>query len=217
MNKSITEIILILILLVNAAISTAATVESIAATVEDRIIMTGDVITESKLLNIHESEYISLPIEGTFSMGLLDQMINRELVFREAMRSRFDSGERDVIDDMLHFEKKFINPEEFPLFLKEEGLILGDIVEWFHKKQITMAYINEKISLMSYVGALDVEEYYKENEESFEGLPIKAVENKIRALLVQKKGEVFLEKWIGDLRKRGNIKYFIIPQDQFPD
>ena len=214
MYKFIIETILVLTLLFYPFTSMAVTVESIAATVDERIITAGDVITESKMLKINESDHVSLPIEGAFSRDLLDQMINRELVFREAMRSKFDSGVKDVTDDMFYFEKKFKDSREFPLFLKEEGLALGDVIEWFHKKKITLAYINEKISLMSYVGSVDVEKYYYNNKEVFKDRSLEEVEGQIRNLLVQKKGEVFLENWISDLRKRGAIKYFPIPQDQ---
>lgn len=214
MKNSLIKLIVILFLLSGPVISRAVTIESIAATVENRIITTGDVITESKILKINASENISLPVEGIFSRELLDQMINRELVFKEAVRAKFESGESDVVDNMLQFENKFRDPEEFPLFLKEEGLVLGDIVEWFHKRQVTMAYIDEKISLMTYVGPQELEEYYSENAEDFNNRPFEEVKNKIRALLIQKKGETFLDEWINDLRKRGNIKYLTLPPDQ---
>ncbi|MDH3974001.1 MAG: hypothetical protein OEV42_06960 [Deltaproteobacteria bacterium] len=216
MSKSAakTFIILILLLVPHVSVAVAVTVESIAATVEDRIITTGEVITESKILAIYEAQRARLPIRGIFSMGLLNQMINRELVYREAVRAKFDSGERDVIDEMLYFEEKFSKPEEFSLFLEEEGLLLGDIVEWLHKRQVTLAYINEKISVMSYIGARDVEKYYREHSENFEGRPFEEVEDEIRLQLLAKKGEEYLVEWISDLRKRGKVKYFIIPQDQ---
>lgn len=214
MNNFITKTILVFALLLNPHLTMAITVESIAATIESRIITTGDVVAESKIIKVHSSAGVTLPIEGSFSRELLDQMINRELVYREAVRANFESDGDSFIDDMLQFEKKFSKPEEFPLFLKEEGLLLGDIVEWFHKRQVTMAYINEKISLMSYIGALDTEKYYREHPDLFEGRPFEEVESEIRARLLQKKGEVFLEEWIKDLRQRGKVQYFIIPQDQ---
>ena len=196
------------------SVARAEIVDGVVATVGERVITYSEVMTEAKVERVFQSEdrSLSLPITASFSREILDQMINRDLVYREAKKIRALGEDADFLDEMLAFEGKFQRQIDFYAFIDMEGLKVEDLAERFLRDRVAMDYMAKRLSRMSTVSRKEVEDYYFENKASYsKGVYGSGVE--IRAILMKKKMARSLDQWMLTLRKQGNVRYFTIPLD----
>lgn len=193
--------------------SSAEMVDGIAAEVGDRIITVSEVLTEAKIMKILEMEKgtVTIPVVILFDREVLDQMINRELVFREARRLKNYSEGFEILDEVLEFEEMFRDTADFNRFMEIEGLIIDDLSERFIREKTVSAFVAERLSLMATVSGKEVEDYYRGNIDAFTGMEFEDVKDRIRAVLSGKKGEAVLEEWLADLKRRNDVRYFKLP------
>ncbi len=69
---------------------------------------------------------------------------------------------------------------------------------------------------MSAVSTREIEEQYNDNISLYSDRKMKDIEGEIREMLSRKKADTFLDKWLADLRERGKVKYFSLPQSLPP-
>lgn len=196
------------------SVARAEIVDGVVATVGERVITLSEVMTEAKMEKVFQSERrsISLPVTASFSREILDQMIYRELVYREAKKTRAFGDDVNFLDEMLNFEGKFQRQIDFYTFIEREGLNVGDVAERFLKARAAIEYMAKRLSLMSTVSRKEVEEYYLEHKSSF-GKGVKGSGVEIREILMKKKMARSLDKWMLTLKKNGNVRYFTTPLD----
>ncbi len=207
-----------LLLLVATTTASAEVVDGIAAEVGGRIITISEIVTETKVMKILSSRKgsITLPVEATPSRKVLDQMINRELVYMEARRLRDFGKDVDVLDDIQRFKEKFRNPADLGTFLEGEGLTPDDLAERFRKERIVSVLIADRLTLMATVSVKEVMDYYSEHMERFADRDISEVEEEIRREISKRKGEAAIEEWLSDLKERHGVRYLGFPPFQSP-
>ena len=193
--------------------------DMIAATVGDEVITVGEVITESRLMTVLAAAdaSVSLPVPGAFKKDVLDMMINRMLVSREAAKFREEEKDTASLDELLAFEKKFAYAGEVSLFLKQEGLTAGELAKRFAVERQVSFFISEKIAVSVHVTAEEIEAFFSQNEAYFQGESLWDVKNEVKEILVKRKSGQFLDKWLSDLRGRGKIRYFRVTPFEEPE
>ncbi len=191
----------------------AEIIDGLAAKVGDRVITIREVITEHKIATILQQgeKTVGSSPDASFSRDTLDQMINRELIYREAINIKSFSTQVDIFEEMVGFEKKFIYPEELNRFMNREGLMADDLADRFLKISVGSAYLAEKLPYMVSVSPKEVENYYNQERHLFSDKEFKDVEKQIREYLLGKKKTKAIEKLISSLRKQADITYFKLP------
>ncbi|MBE9502859.1 MAG: SurA N-terminal domain-containing protein [Proteobacteria bacterium] len=187
--------------------------DAIVATAGERIITFSEVMTEAKIVKVMRSKTgsLSLPLRVSYSDEILEQVINRELVYLEAKKIQADLEDTHIIDEMLAFKDKFQSQAAFYRFLKEEGLEVDDMAERLLKEKVSAAYVSRRLSLMATVSKKEIEDFYESSSE-YEDLDLKDVEREIRQKLLSEKIEKSLDEWLLRLRKRDKVRYFKGPQ-----
>lgn len=191
----------------------SAVIDGVIAQVGDRIITVSDVITEAKIIRIMEMEKgsVILPVTASFHQEILEQMINKELIYQEARRLRLYDGDIEVVEEMLVFENRFYNPEEFRRFLGEEGITVDDLAERFTKEKTGAAFLADRLSMMITVSGKEIEDFFIDNPHLFEGKELEEVKKEIKGHLYDKKGAALLDKLMADIKRRGKVRYFEVP------
>ena len=191
----------------------AEIVDAIVATAGERIITFSEVMTEAKIIKVMRSKTrsVSLPLRVSYSEEMLEQMINRELVYLEAKKTQSALEDAHIIDEMLAFKDHFQIQAAFYHFLKGEGLEVDDLAERLLKEKVSAAYVSRRLSLMASVTQKEIEDFFESSRE-YEGRELKDVENEIRQKLLGEKMEKSLDEWLLSLRKRGKVRYFKGPQ-----
>lgn len=191
----------------------AEMVDAIVAMAGERIVTFSEVMTEAKIVKVIRSKTgdLSLPIRVSYSQEILEQMINRELVYLEAKKVHADLEDAHIIDEMLAFKDRFQNQADFYRFLKGEGLEVDDLAERLLKEKVSAVYVSRRLSLNARVSKKEIENYYESSSE-YEGSELKNVENEIRQKLLSEKMGKSLDEWLLSLRKRGKVRYFKGPQ-----
>ena len=208
MQTLVTLSVLFLVL----SVAKAEIVDGVVATVGEKVITLSEVMAEAKIVKISHSKKrsVSLPIEVSYSAEILDQMINRELVYLEAKKVRAVLEDVDLLDEMLDFEEKFQSQTHFYDFLEREGLKVEDMAERFLKKRVGMKYVAKRLSLTATVSKKEVEDYYRDNR-AYEGVEMKDAEAEIKEILMKEKMKRSLDEWLSTLRKRGKVQYVKLP------
>lgn len=191
----------------------AEIIDGLAARVGDRIITIKEVITEYKIAYIlqqRKKTVRNLPA-ASFSRDTLDQMINRELIYREAINAKSFSEQVDIFEEMIGFEEKFSNSEVFNSFMNREGLSADHLADRFLKISVGSTYLAEKLPHMVSVSLKEIENYYKMKTDLFSDKKIQDVEEQIRRYLLEKKRANSIDKLISSLRKQADIFYFKLP------
>jgi len=192
----------------------AEIIDGLAARVGDRVITIKEVITEYQIASILKKgkRSVDIPPAAPFRRDILDQIINRELIYREAANVKSFSARVDIFDEMLGFEEKFTYSEQFSRFMSREGLTADDLADRFLKIKAGSSYLAEKLPHMVSVSLKEVEDYYyREEKGEFSGKKFEDVKGEIREHLLKSKGASALDKWLSGLRKRANILYFKLP------
>jgi len=223
MNSLIKLLFFFMLFIALTAPSGAEIVDGIIAEAGSHIITISDLSTEARISKIIKSEEgtITSPIRiPPIGNNLLEQIINRELVYQEAGRLKIFDENIDIIDEMLDFEKRFITPDGFNSFLKTEGISLDDLAERFLKEKTSRKFVEKKILQMSIplktsISDNDIVLYYNENIDLFGSRKIDDVKKEIRSALLNEKIEKELKSWLTDLKRRAKVKYVKAPGFQF--
>lgn len=118
-NSSLT----LILMLVFAASGHAVVLEKIAAVVNERIITVSD-LEDEMAISRHLGETLDKP-------QVIDVMIERELVAKEAGRLGIAISVDEITMSVLHFEETFPSKDEFDRFLKRYELNLKDLTSRF--------------------------------------------------------------------------------------
>lgn len=208
---------LVLFLILFPVISEGQFIDGVVASVGNNVITVSEVISESKITKVlNHRGRVALPVEGKYGNEVMDQIINRHLIFNEAIRFDIEWREVDIEEEINFFMGKFKTLSDYNIFLKQEGISADTLMERFKIGKVVTNFVAEKLSIMTYVNTEEIEEFYEKNQEKYNGLELLDVEKDIKSILLEKKQGEFLDSWVAELRQRGNIRYAELPPEIFP-
>jgi parvulin-like peptidyl-prolyl isomerase len=112
-------------------------------------------------------------LSGVTDEEVINTMINRKLILREAKKYRIEApAEEDIMKD----------------------------------------FIDLKVRAFIKVGEQDIEDFYRQNIDKFEGKTFDIVRDEIEKYLTEKELNEMLKKVISDLRKSVYVKIQLVPQ-----
>ncbi len=169
-------------------------------------IVNGEVIT----LNDINLVYSSLPAQYQQLMTkemILNQTISEVLLLQEAEKKGIETTEEEA-EDLLNrvIAQSMISRDEFENRLKQEGLTI-DYVKDYYRKQITIfKLLNETIFSSIAVSDSAVENYY---EQADLNVSFDEVKGQIKQLLLAEKQEIAIGTYMSQLRAQSEIEIIL--------
>jgi len=189
-------------------------VDRIVARVDD------DIVTLSEVRELGRYQQL---VDGCSEdeRKLLDQIIDQQILTREAAAARFAApSEADVDRAVAALEKNFASPEVFRARLKSLGLS-SDAVRRLVANQLYLArYLDYRFRPAVQFGAEEIEKYYREQlvpqlaARGQAAPPLESVADQIRELLTQREISDRAGKWLEEARMRVRIE--ILGEDRKP-
>ena len=139
------------------------------------VMVNGEPITDAEL----ESEFQKLPPQYQSLItkeDLLDQIIDRKLLFQEAESLGIDASEDEIDEQLDIVRQQFPTEEIFLEILDEQNLSIEDIKDQIKDQIIINKLLNKTVFNDIEVSVEEIEEYYDENIDQF-----KAPSDNIRA------------------------------------
>jgi len=103
-----------------------------------------------------------------FGSQILDQLIQREILYEEALREGYAVPSEEFESALAGFSGNFNSPEEFSAALQERGLTEETFREDFRKQMTISNYIEKTVVPKAVVPDEAVREAYDENPSNFE-------------------------------------------------
>ncbi len=174
----------------------ALLIDKIAAVVDDRIITYRDVTVELTL-NLYEKDEDSA----------LQDLINRDLILREADKFKIAEAKEDIekIQGRIETVRKYLAGERFNDFLREYNLAESDVMKMLTDQVIAEKFINFRINFFIVVSEDAIKAFYEEHKVEFGEQPFSEIHDQIKMRLFSIESEKRLKEYIDGLRKRVRI------------
>ncbi|HLG21360.1 MAG TPA: hypothetical protein VI382_00995 [Candidatus Manganitrophaceae bacterium] len=175
----------------------AEPVERIAAVVNGQIIFLSDIARDKTFFDPSEKD----------PNARLQDLIDNRLLRAEARRFVPQGPSEKEIDRKLKsIRDRFKSDPAFQEAMRRTGISLEELKKEIAENLWVEKLLQERISLFIFVTPQEIEKYYQEHAEAFEGKKPEEVEPQIRDLLTDQKGESKKKEYIARLRDRAAIE-----------
>ena len=106
-------------------------------------------------------------VKASLQKNALENLINQQLLTEEADKEGIKADEQDVEDQFAEIAKQFSSPEELKSALASMGTNEEDFLKEVEQDLTIQALLQEKVTDLKRVTDEEVEEYYKNNPDSF--------------------------------------------------
>ncbi len=143
-----------------------------------------------------------------FTCGAKAELVDRVVAYVD-MRAITLS---ELLETYEHTKKvqPDISMEEVLNTMINRFLLLGDArrlkIEGKTDDEVLNEYIELKVKALIRIREESIDEYYKENEQSFGGAPLESVRDKIEEYLTEKEANDLLKKQIAELRAKSYVR-----------
>ncbi|MCL5878947.1 MAG: SurA N-terminal domain-containing protein [Deltaproteobacteria bacterium] len=135
-----------------------------------------------------------------FMKSTLDMLIDRTLMLKDAqLLSIIQPGQEKVKNMVAQFRAKFNSENDFNDFLKRNAITPDYLNKYMTDELIVRQYLNDEIKMLVKVSNHDIEQYYENNKNAYNGISKKDAEKDIKALLLKKEYDKQLKSWIKTL------------------
>ena len=175
----------------------AEPVERIAAVVNGEILFLSDIARDKAFFDPSEKD----------PNARLQDLIDNRLLRAEARRFVPQGPSEKEIDRKLKsIRDRFKSDPAFQEAMRRTGISLEELKKEIAENLWVEKLLQERISLFIFVTPQEIEKYYQEHAETFEGKKPEEVEPEIRDLLAAQKGESKKKEYIARLRDRAAIE-----------
>lgn len=205
------KLFLVLLAAAVAAAAGAATVDRIAAVVDQQV------LTVSEVAQMVAVRFFprSAASEDEYRREVLDALIAQALRFRDVERFGAQDVPRDSIESRLQeIRRRFASEDEFNAALARAELTLDEIRALVKRQLQVETYIQERFAPPIFVPNEEIEAYYQgtwSQQRRERGLPIpplREVREEIRTLLRATRLQEEVDRWTSRLRQRANVDIF---------
>ena len=204
------------------AISAAARQTPAPAVVLDRIVASiggipiarSDVVREYRLETFLSSGRVpaSAP-SGAALQNAQSRLIDQRLLETElpAYNDHRAAAQRNAARRMAALRSRFDSPQLFQAALHELGMSESELSRRLERQDEILEMINERLRPSASVTPGEVGDYYRERllpayKGKGEAPPLPEVQSKIKEILVQKKMNQLLDKWLAHLRREHHVE-----------
>ncbi|HEY5600348.1 MAG TPA: hypothetical protein VIK48_06610, partial [Candidatus Manganitrophaceae bacterium] len=114
--------------------------------------------------------------------------------------------EKEIDRKLKSIRDRFKSDPAFQEAMRRTGISLEELKKEIAENLWVEKLLQERISLFIFVTPQEIEKYYQEHAETFEGKKPEEVEPEIRDLLAAQKGESKKKEYIARLRDRAAIE-----------
>src|SRR3990170_5762190 len=186
----------ILLLAYNPTVTQAVLVDRIAGTIDGEVITYSDVRIE-KMLGLSEGS----------DREILQRLIDRRLLLREAERFKITEGDEDIqkARKRLGDIKTRMGEGQLLEILREYSLTEADILRMMREEILSEKFVNFRVNFFVVISNETVNAYYNDHQDEFRGRTLEEVHNQIKDLLFQIESRRRLEEYIEQLKKKVRI------------
>ena len=197
-------------LLVGAVLVASSTraeiVDRIAAVVDRDVITLSEAEQAAELRALRGEEELSME-------DVVERLIEARLVEREVNRYPEESIAQERIDEVLDAIR-----ESFPLedaLADSQGMTAIELEALVRKQLTVQRYLERRFRPLVYVTEPDIEEYYSDelvpvlDNAGETAPPLASVEGSIRRILEEKAFNERVDRWIGDLKSRAQVRKYV--------
>ncbi|MCL4468669.1 MAG: SurA N-terminal domain-containing protein [Deltaproteobacteria bacterium] len=135
-----------------------------------------------------------------FMKTTLDMLIDRTLMLKDAqLLSIIQPGQEKVKNMVAQFRAKFNSENDFKDYLNRYAITPDYLNKYMTDELIVRQYLNDEIKMLVKVSNHDIEQYYENNKNAYNGISKKDAEKDIKALLLKKEYGNQLKSWIKTL------------------
>jgi parvulin-like peptidyl-prolyl isomerase len=187
-------------------------VERIAAVVNDEVITLSEVVVSFNL----EQGDVTVPGKGDLR-PILDQLINREIVYQEILRyEQIEVAEEEIGQASEAFRRNYQHPENLDRILEAGGVSEDELVTRLVKRIVIEKFLNERFLPYIQVTPEDIETFYLQEfvprlQEQGEPRipPLDEVSSSIEALYRERIFNESVAEWMAGLKEKASIIIFL--------
>jgi len=189
-------VIAILLLAYNPTVTQAVLVDRIAGTIDGEVITYSDVRIE-RVLGLSEGS----------DREILQRLIDRRLLLREAERFKITEGDEDIqkIQKRLGDIKARMGEDQLLEILREYNLTEANILKMLKEDVLAEKFINFRVNFFLVISNDAIKAYYSEHQDEFGSRTLEEVHTEIKERLFQIESKRRLEEYIEQLTKKVKI------------
>ena len=170
----------------------------------DRIagVIDGEIITYS---DVRIERVLGLS-EGS-DRQILQRLIDRRLLLREAERFKITEGDEDIqkVQKSLEDIKTRMSEDRFHEVLREYNLTEPDILKMLKEDVLAEKFINFRVNFFVVISNDAIKAYYSEHQDKFRTKTLEEAHDEIKERLFQIESTRRLEDYIEQLKKKVKI------------
>lgn len=184
----------------------AEIVDRIAAVVNRDVITLSEVEQAAELRSLRGEEELSME-------AVVERLIEARLVEREVNRYPEESIPQERIDEVLDSIRKSLSSDD--ALVDSQVMTLGELEALVRKQLTVQRYLERRFRPLVYVTDADIEKYYDDDlvpvldDAGEEVPPLGSVAGSIRRILEEKAFNERVDRWIGDLKSRAQVRRYV--------
>ena len=185
-----------LLLAFNPVIAQAVLVDRIAGAIDGEVITYSDVRIE-RTLGLSEGS----------DREILQRVIDRRLLLREAERFKITEGDEDIqkVQKRLGDIKARMGEDQFLEVFREYNLTEADILKMLKGEILAEKFINFRVNFFVVISNETVKAYYSEHQDEFRTKTLEEAHDEIKERLFQMESKRRLEEYIEQLKKKVRV------------
>src|SRR3990172_3868802 len=189
-------VILFFLLSFNPTAAQAVLVDRIAGVIDGEIITYSDVRIE-RVLGLSEGS----------DREILQRLIDRRLLLREAERFKITEGDEDIqkVQKRLRDIKAWIGEDQLHEVFREYNLTEADILKMLKEDVLAEKFINFRVNFFVVISNDAIKAYYSEHQDEFRTKTLEEAHDEIKERLFQIESKRRLEEYIEQLKKKVKI------------
>jgi hypothetical protein len=198
--------------LLSALMARSATIDRIAAVLDNQVITVSEV---SQMVELRFFPRVAGQSDDDYRHAVLEALIAQALRFRDVERfGAADISKDDIETRLRDIESRFASPADFDAALRRTELTLDEVRALIKRQLQVEAYIQERFAPLIFVSNDEIEAEYRgrwSQQRRQRGLaipPLADVTDEIRTLLRADRLQTEVEKWTTQLRAHSNVDVY---------
>jgi hypothetical protein len=150
------------------------------------------------------------PLDGPALRAALDWYVDQILLYDEVNRLRiFDVERVEVLAELKRFRARFAKPDDYRAFLEASEITEEELMAVLRRMLRVQRYLDNRVMRSGRVSDADAQDYYRQHQQDFGGLPYPRVSEAVRARLAEERVKAEVKAVVGDLRGRSDIRLLV--------
>ena len=187
------------------------------ASIGHAAITASDVEQEYRLERFLDAQWPAPPPSSADLAGARERLTYQILLTREENPGPADKAESEkaATERLAALRKEFAHPEDFQRALKGLGMTETEVVARIAQQELMLRLIDQRLRPEASPSEQEVADYYhsaflpefQKKNGAAKAPPLSEVEGQIREVLIQKRINELLDRWIEELKPTTNVRF----------